>query len=88
MKIFGLIGYPLGHSFSKQYFTEKFLAEGLNDCLFEAFPIPSILDFPALIDAHPILRGLGVTIPYKQQVLQYVHEQSLEVQAIGATNSI
>ncbi len=88
MKLFGLIGYPLGHSFSKQYFTEKFLAEGLTDCTFEAYPIPSITDFPDLISANPNLKGLGVTIPYKEMVLPYVHKQSVEVQEIGATNSI
>jgi shikimate dehydrogenase len=88
MKLFGLIGYPLGHSFSKQYFTEKFRREGLDDCSFEAFPIKSISEFNDLIIANPELKGLGVTIPYKQQVLQFVHEQSEEVKYIGATNSI
>ncbi|MEN9571515.1 MAG: hypothetical protein RL172_2746 [Bacteroidota bacterium] len=88
MKLYGLIGYPLGHSFSKQYFTDKFLKEGLTDCMFEAFPIPSIKDFPALLQANPNLQGLCVTIPYKEQVLQFVDELSDEVKAIGATNSI
>lgn len=88
MKIFGLIGYPLGHSFSKQYFMEKFEKEGITDCRFEAFPIASISEFPALLRSHPELRGLSVTIPYKEQVLQFVQEQSDEVRAAGATNSI
>ena len=88
MKLYGLIGYPLGHSFSKQYFTEKFEREGLADCLFESFPIPTIDEFPALIAANPPLKGLGVTIPYKEQVLQFVDELSDEVKKIGATNSI
>lgn len=88
MKLFGLIGYPLGHSFSKQYFTEKFIKEGLTDCFFEAFPIPSIQEFPGLLMANPQLKGLGVTIPYKEQVLQFVDELSDEVKCIGATNSI
>jgi shikimate dehydrogenase len=88
MKLYGLIGYPLGHSFSKQYFTEKFEQEGLTDCFFEAFPIRSINDFKALIIAHPQLKGLGVTIPYKEQVLPFVDELSAEVKCIGATNSI
>jgi shikimate dehydrogenase len=88
MKLYGLIGYPLGHSFSKQYFTEKFEREGLTDCFFEAFPIKSIGEFSALISANPLLKGLGVTIPYKEQVLQFVDELSDEVKFIGATNSI
>jgi shikimate dehydrogenase len=88
MKLYGLIGYPLGHSFSKQYFTEKFEREGLQDCFFEAFPIKSIAEFNSLLDTNPDLKGLGVTIPYKEQVLPFVHEQSEEVRFIGATNSI
>ena len=88
MKLYGLIGYPLGHSFSKQYFTEKFVKEGIKDCAFEGFPIPAIDEFPALIKAHPDLKGLSVTIPYKEQVLQYITELSEEVKFIGATNSI
>lgn len=88
MKLFGLIGYPLGHSFSKDYFTEKFRKEGLTDCMFESFAIPSIAAFKSLIEKNPSLVGLGVTIPYKQQVLQFIDELSDEVKAIGATNSI
>jgi shikimate dehydrogenase len=88
MKLYGLIGYPLGHSFSKQYFTDKFEREGLADCFFEAFPIKSIDEFDALISANPFLKGLGVTIPYKELVLPFMHELSEEVKSIGATNSI
>ncbi len=88
MNLFGLIGYPLGHSFSKQYFTEKFAREGLKDCYFEAFPISSIDQFSALIQQNTELKGLSVTIPYKEQVLDFVTELSDEVKFIGATNSI
>lgn len=88
MNLYGLIGYPLGHSFSKKYFTEKFEREGIKDCMFEAFPIASIDEFPALLKANPDLKGLCVTIPYKEQVLKYIDELSEEVKAIGATNSI
>lgn len=88
MNVYGLIGYPLGHSFSKQYFTEKFEKEGIQGCMFESFPIPSIEEFPALLKDNPSLKGLSVTIPYKEQVLRYVDELSEEVKAIGATNSI
>ncbi|MES2850509.1 MAG: shikimate dehydrogenase [Bacteroidota bacterium] len=88
MKLYGLIGYPLGHSFSKQYFTEKFEREKIADCSFEAFPIESINGFPSLLKNNPSLKGLSVTIPYKEQVLQFIDEISDEVKAIGATNSI
>ena len=88
MNLYGLIGYPLGHSFSKQYFAEKFESEGLSDCYFEAFPIPSIDQFLTLIDENPDLKGLSVTIPYKEKVLNFVTELSEEVKHIGATNCI
>lgn len=88
MNVYGLIGYPLGHSFSKQYFTEKFEKENIKDCVFEAFPIATIEEFPALLQSYPDLKGLCVTIPYKEQVLKYVDELSDEVVSIGATNSI
>ena len=88
MKVYVLIGYPLGHSFSKQYFTEKFAREGLLDNRFDIFPIPSIKEFPALLKNNPSLKGMCVTIPYKEQVLEYVDVLSAEVKAIGATNSI
>ncbi len=88
MKVFGLIGYPLGHSFSKQYFTEKFEKEGIKDCRFESFPIASINEFPELLKTNPDLKGLSITIPYKEKVLAFVDEVSPEVISIGATNSI
>ncbi|MEO6220317.1 MAG: shikimate dehydrogenase [Ginsengibacter sp.] len=88
MRLYGLIGYPLTHSFSEQYFTEKFVREYLDDCLFKPFPITSITDLPALLKANPLLKGLGVTIPYKEKVLSYVTFLSDEVKQIGATNSI
>lgn len=88
MNVYGLIGYPLGHSFSQQYFTEKFTVEGLTNCRFDIFPIPSITDFPDLIQKNPFLKGLCVTIPYKEKVLDYLDVLSDEVKAIGASNSI
>lgn len=88
MKLYGLIGYPLTHSFSEQYFTEKFAREGLSDCRFKAFPIRSIEELPALLKENPKLKGLAVTIPYKEQVLQYATALSHEVRTIRATNSI
>ncbi len=88
MNLFGLIGYPLTHSFSAQYFTEKFQKEGLEDYVFKAFPLTNINEFPDLLKNNPSLRGLCVTIPYKEQVLQFVTNQSEEVKEIAATNSI
>jgi shikimate dehydrogenase len=88
MKLYGLIGYPLGHSFSKKYFTDKFVAENLHDCSYELFPIPFIKEFPSLIKTNPFLNGLNVTIPYKQKVLEFVTEQTEEVKIIGAANTL
>lgn len=87
MKLYGLIGYPLGHSFSKKYFSEKFLNEKLH-CHFENFPIENIELLSGVISANKNLEGLCVTIPYKQQVIPYLTEMSEEVKAIGACNSI
>lgn len=88
MRLYGLIGYPLSHSFSKKYFTEKFEREGLNDCRYELFPLPSIDALPQLLKQHPELCGLNVTIPYKEQVLSYLHAENELVQAIRACNCI
>ena len=73
MRLFGLIGYPLSHSFSKKYFTEKFEKEGLTDCSYELFPIPSIDKLPEILKNYPELEGLNVTVPFKHLVLSYLH---------------
>jgi shikimate dehydrogenase len=88
MKIYGLIGYPLDHSFSKQYFTEKFLREELNDCRFDLFPLASISEFPSLIDTIPDLNGLAVTIPYKESIISFLTRLDPSAQAVGAVNCI
>jgi len=88
MKLYGLIGYPLGHSFSKKYFTEKFRKEGITDCRYELFAIPSIKDLPLVINSNPDLKGLNITIPYKQKVLEYVNETTDAVKNIGAANTV
>ena len=88
MNLYGLIGYPLGHSFSKQYFTEKFLKEGLRNCTFENFAISSITEFSEILQQNTTLKGMAVTIPYKQEVLNFVTESSDEVTFIGAANCI
>ena len=88
MRQFGLIGYPLGHSFSKRYFTEKFQELGLSDHLYETFPIESIEGLAPLLDTHPDLKGLNVTIPHKEAVIPFLQVQSPVVKAIGACNCI
>ena len=87
MTTYGLIGYPLGHSFSRKFFTEKFAKEGI-DAQYLNFEIPSIEEFPNIIKNNPTLKGLNVTIPYKQQVMQYLDDISEEAKAIGAVNVV
>jgi shikimate dehydrogenase len=88
MRRFGLIGYPLGHSFSKKFFTRKFEEESIQDCLYELFPIPAIDELPALLKQYPDLNGFNVTIPYKEQVIPYLNEASDVVKKIGACNCV
>lgn len=88
MRKFGLIGYPLGHSFSKSYFTEKFKREHLDDCSYELYPIESIEKLPSLLEHETSLSGLNVTIPYKSAVIGFLESISDEAAAIGAVNVI
>ena len=88
MKRYGLIGYPLTHSFSQKYFSEKFLREGMMDHVYENFPIESIAALPEVLSSHKDLLGLNVTIPYKKEVLSYLDESSPTVELIGACNCI
>lgn len=77
MKLFGLIGYPLSHSFSKKYFSEKFEREGIAGHRYELFPIENIgLLQKQVLDAHPELCGLNITIPYKKEVLDFLDDRS------------
>ena len=88
MKTYGTIGFPLTHSFSKQYFTEKIEKEHIQNSVYNAFPLASISEFPQLLKNNPTLRGLAVTIPYKEKVLEYITHLSEEVKQIGASNCI
>lgn len=88
MRLFGLIGYPLGHSFSKKYFEEKFLKENLNDCRFELFPLEKIEIFEKLLEDNKNINGLAVTIPYKETVIPYLSKITAEAKEIGAVNCI
>ena len=87
MDKYGLIGYPLGHSFSQSYFNEKFQNEHI-DAEYVNFEIPSIDDFLEVLAMNPELRGLNVTIPYKQKVMTFLDYVSPEARAIGAVNVI
>lgn len=87
MRKFGLIGYPLTHSFSQRYFTEKFQREGITDASYSTFSIPHIEELTALL-ADPELKGLNVTIPYKEEVLPFLNGRHEVVRTINACNCI
>lgn len=87
MDKYGLIGYPLGHSFSKSYFNEKFENEGIN-AEYINFEIPTLDSLPEILASNPELKGLNVTIPYKEKVISYLDYISPEARAIGAVNVI
>lgn len=87
MRLYGLIGFPLSHSFSKKYFSEKFEQEGLEQFAYENFPIPVIDDLNKIISL-PGLAGFNVTIPYKEEIIPFLHKSSAIVKKIGACNCI
>jgi len=88
MRQFGLIGYPLSHSFSKKYFTEKFERENIAQANYELYELSTIDMFPALLAKHPNLVGLNVTIPYKQVVIPFLDALDNSAQKVGAVNVI
>lgn len=85
---FGLLGRNISYSFSKGYFTEKFNKEHFNDCSYENFDIPEIGLFSDLKNNNSDLRGLNVTIPYKEAVIPYLDKLSKNAEQIGAVNTI
>jgi shikimate dehydrogenase len=85
---YGLIGYPLSHSFSKGYFTAKFRRENISDAIYDNFPIESIDKFPELVESVELLSGLNVTIPYKEKIIPFLDDLDPVAQAIGAVNTI
>ena len=87
MQKYGLIGYPLKHSFSIGYFNEKFKAENI-DAEYVNFEIPTINDFMQVIEENPNLCGLNVTIPYKEQVIPFLDELDKDTAKIGTVNVI
>ncbi|MBI2270551.1 MAG: shikimate dehydrogenase [Bacteroidetes bacterium] len=88
MRTFGLIGYPLSHSFSQKYFTEKFAREKITDAVYKLFPLKSINEFESLINSNPDLLGLNVTIPYKEQIIPFLTELDETAKAVGAVNCV
>ena len=88
MRKFGLIGYPLGHSFSKKYFTEKFLTERIDDCSYENYPMENLDNFMKLIEVEEYLCGLNITIPYKSEIIRFLDHTDTEAEEIGAVNVI
>ena len=87
MDSYGLIGFPLKHSFSKGYFNDKFAAEGI-DAEYVNFEISSIKEFKSIVKNNPKLKGLNVTIPYKEQVIPYLDRLSENARLIGAVNVV
>jgi shikimate dehydrogenase len=88
MKAYGLIGYPLTHSFSEKYFAEKFAKEGITDSSYRLFELADINQFPRLLQSQPDLKGLNVTIPHKESVIPFLDELDEETARIGAVNVI
>jgi shikimate dehydrogenase len=88
MKKYGLIGFPLSHSFSKKYFSEKFINENIQGVEYNSYPLEDITALSTLLSSEPMLAGLNVTIPYKEKVIPFLDELSDEVKEIGACNCI
>lgn len=86
--LYGLIGYPLSHSFSKKYFTRKFEQECIANSRYELFELKSINELPGLLTQYPAIKGLNVTIPYKQQVMHYIDDLDSIAEQVGAVNTI
>lgn len=88
MKLYGLIGRPLKHSFSKKYFTEKFNREGISDCAYENFELETIEQLSTILKTHTDLQGFNVTIPYKKEIIPFLDYKNKIVEAVGACNCI
>ena len=88
MRLFGLIGYPLSHSFSAKYFAEKFEAESITGSEYKLFPLDDISEVTALIESNPDLQGFNITIPYKISILPYLDTISDAAKSVGAVNCV
>lgn len=87
-RVFGLIGYPLSHSFSKKYFAEKFERENITDAVYTNFEIENINMLLEVLDNNPALKGFNVTIPYKQSIIPYLDDLDENAAQIGAVNTV
>ena len=85
---YGLIGYPLSHSWSAKFFSEKFEQEKLYENYYKLFPLKNLAGFSSLLENHPELNGLNVTIPYKEKIISYLDELDQKAKEIGAVNTI
>ncbi len=85
-KLYGIIGKSLSHSFSKKYFQQKFEKENRKDVSYEIFPLDNIHQFPLLLHQHPLITGLNVTIPYKEDIIEFVNVLDVNAEKIGAVN--
>lgn len=88
MNVYGLIGYPLTHSFSKKYFDAKFKSENISNAQFKLFDMPSISQLTQLLQQETDLKGFAITIPYKEQIIPYLHQTNAVVQQIKACNCV
>ncbi len=88
MRRYGLIGYPLSHSFSQKYFTEKFSALGIKDCVYENYSLKDISELTSILQSSKDICGLNITIPHKRNILDFVTEATEIVKEIGACNCI
>src|SRR5688572_15893275 len=87
-KLYGLVGRDIGYSFSRDYFTQKFAAANIDDTAYVNFDIDDISNFREIISQNPNLRGLNVTIPYKESVIRYLDQLSGPASQIGAVNTV
>ena len=88
MRLFGLIGFPLSHSFSAKYFGKKFADENISDSEYQLFPLEEISSLPQLIIDQPDLKGFNITIPHKVAILSYLDQISGAAKAVGAVNCV
>jgi len=85
--LYGIVGYPLAHSFSPAYFKRKFTTQQI-DAVYESFPLADIKEFPAFLKANPSIKGLNITIPYKEKIIPYLNQLDSIAGNIGAVNCI
>jgi shikimate dehydrogenase len=88
VKTFGLIGFPLTHSFSKKYFSEKFENENIKNCQYELFEIEDINSLKNILESNPSIAGLNVTIPHKRNIIPFLHSLDRSAKNVGAVNVI